>query len=157
MFSNMLGKMGISSSDKEKEHKELIERISNMNLTDMRSYINNKIPDLQVSEEGLVEILNKLLKVDDKTDKRYVDIEDMDSKIRKGLDLIVNILTNKKLSIEAIEVAIALYDASKEMIEKYDTDNKQIYMSKIREALNKAIENMALKSEIQRKMKVIHG
>jgi len=151
----MLGKIGISTNDKEKIHNELVERISKMNLTDMRSYTNNRIPDLPVSEDGLIEILKRLLEVDEKTHKRYVDIEDMDSKIRKGLDLIINILTNKKLSVEAIEAAIELFEASKEMIEKYDTENKQIYHSKIREALNKAIETINMKSEIQRKMGVI--
>ncbi|MCK9491558.1 MAG: hypothetical protein M0Q24_05670 [Sulfurimonas sp.] len=155
MFSNMLGKIGISKNDKEKKHNELVERISKMNLTDMRSYINNRISDLPVSADGLEEVLKRLLEVDEKTQKRYIDIEDMDSKIRKGLDLIINILANRKLSIEAIEAAIELFEVSKEMIEKYDTDNKQIYLSKIRESLNKAIENMNKKSEIQRKMGVI--
>ncbi|MDY0232764.1 MAG: hypothetical protein RBS11_01910 [Sulfurimonas sp.] len=155
MFSNMLGKIGISTNDKEKMHNELVERISRMNLTDMRSYINNRISDLPVSEDGLKEILKRLLEVDEKTDKRYIDIEDMDSKIRKGLDLIINILANKKITIEAIEVAIELFEASKEIIEKYDNDNKQIYHSKIRDSLNKAIETMNMKSEIQRKMGVI--
>jgi hypothetical protein len=151
----MLGKIGISTNDKEKMHNELVERISRMNLTDMRSYINNRISDLPVSEDGLKEILKRLLEVDEKTDKRYIDIEDMDSKIRKGLDLIINILANKKITIEAIEVAIELFEASKEIIEKYDNDNKQIYHSKIRDSLNKAIETMNMKSEIQRKMGVI--
>jgi len=151
----MLGKIGISKNDKEKKHNELVERISKMNLTDMRSYINNRISDLPVSADGLEEVLKRLLEVDEKTQKRYIDIEDMDSKIRKGLDLIINILANRKLSIEAIEAAIELFEVSKEMIEKYDTDNKQIYLSKIRESLNKAIENMNKKSEIQRKMGVI--
>ncbi|MDD2449038.1 MAG: hypothetical protein PHG10_05180 [Sulfurimonas sp.] len=155
MFSNMLGKIGISTNDEEKMHNELVERISKMNLTDMRSYINNRISDLPVSEDGLKEVLKRLLEVDEKTDKRYIDIEDMDSKIRKGLDLIINILANKKITIEAIEVAIELFEASKEIIEKYDNDNKQIYHSKIRDSLNKAIETMNMKSEIQRKMGVI--
>ncbi len=155
MFSKMLGKIGLSTNDKEKKHKELVERISKMNLTDMRTYTNNRIPDLPVSEAGIEEILKKLLEVDEKTQKRYLDIEDMDSKIRKGLDLIVNILTNKKLSIEAIELAIELFEVSKEMIEKYDLDNKQIYISKIRESLSKSIETMSKKSEIKRKMGVI--
>ncbi|MDD3835048.1 MAG: hypothetical protein PHS42_06200 [Sulfurimonas sp.] len=151
----MLGKIGISTNDEEKMHNELVERISKMNLTDMRSYINNRISDLPVSEDGLKEVLKRLLEVDEKTDKRYIDIEDMDSKIRKGLDLIINILANKKITIEAIEVAIELFEASKEIIEKYDNDNKQIYHSKIRDSLNKAIETMNMKSEIQRKMGVI--
>lgn len=155
MFSNILNKIGISVDDKEKNHKELVERISKMNLTDMRTYINNKIPDLHVSEDGLVVVLKRLYEVDEKTQKRYLDIEDMDSKKRKGLDSIVNVLTNKKLSIDAIEVAIELLDVSKEMIEKYDKENKQIYYSKIKESINQAIENMSKKSEIRRKMGVI--
>lgn len=155
MFSNMMEKIGISANSKERAHKKLVERVSMMNLTDMRTYINNRIPDLQVSKEGLVEILKRLLEVDENTNKRYIDIEDMDSKIRKGLDLILNILASKKISIEAIEVAIELFEVSKEMIEKYDTDNKQIYYSKIRDSLNNAIEGINKKSEIRRKMGVI--
>ena len=155
MFSGVLGKMGISTSNKERMHNELVERISKMNLTDMKSYTNNNITDLPVSTESLVEVLRRLLAVDEKTDKRYLDIEDMDSKIKKGLDLIISILANKKLSIEAIEVAVELYEVSKEMIKKYDTDNKQIYLSKISESINKAIENMNKKTDIQRKMGII--
>lgn len=96
MFSKMLGKIKNSSSDENREHRELVDKISKMNLTDMRTYINNRIPDLPVSEDGLSEILYRLLKVDEKTSKRYIEIDDMDSKIKKGLELVLSILSNKK-------------------------------------------------------------
>ena len=59
MFSKILGKIKSSSADENQEHQELVARIFKMNLTDMRSYINNQIPDFHVNEDGLIAVLHK--------------------------------------------------------------------------------------------------
>jgi hypothetical protein len=154
MFSKMLGKMKSSSSDNQ-ENRELVDRISKMNLTDMRAYINNRVPDFPVDEEGLSEILHKLLEVDEKTSKRYIDIDDMDSKIKKGFDLILVILKNKKITVTTIELVNEYLELSRDMVQKYDKDNKQIYCTKFKDSIALAVDNMNAKSELQRKMDVI--
>jgi len=146
MFSNIFEK---------KKSRDLVDRISRMNLSDMRVYINNRIPDFPVEEEGLIEILHKLLEVDEKTSKRYIEIGDMDSKIKKGFDLVISILTNKKVSVTIIELVNDFFEKSKDIIEKYDKENKQIYFSKFKDAIDLAIENMNARSEFQKKMGVI--
>ncbi|WP_415397117.1 hypothetical protein [Sulfurimonas sp. CS5] len=156
MFSKILGKMNNSISDNQ-ENRELIDRVSKMNLTDMRTYINNRIADYPVDEEGLIEVLHKLLKVDEKTSKRYIDIGDMDSKIKKGFDLVLSILTNKKISVTAIELVNEFSEKSKDIIEKYDKENKQIYYTRFKDSIELAINNMNIKNELQRKMDVISG
>ena len=155
MFSKILGKSNDSSSDENHENKVLIARIAKMNLTEMKQYISNRIPDLPVNEQGLIEIMNKLLEVNKKTSQRYVNIDDMDSKIKKGFDLILSLLTNKKITVTAIELVNEFLEKSKDIVEKYDKDNKQIYYSKFRDSITLAIDNMNKVSEFQRKSNLI--
>nr|WP_321267264.1 hypothetical protein [uncultured Sulfurimonas sp.] len=155
MFSKILGKIKNSSDEENEEQKNLVEKISKMNLTDMRIYVNNKIPNFQVCEDGLIEILNKLLEVDAKTSKRYIDISDNDSKIKKCFDLVLIILTNKKITITAIELVNQFIENSKEIIQKFDQENKQIYSSKFKNHMDLALNNINTRSEMQRKMGVI--
>ncbi|EDZ63645.1 hypothetical protein SMGD1_1252 [Sulfurimonas gotlandica GD1] len=157
MFSKILGKMKSFSSDKNQEHRDLVEKISKMNLTDMRAYINNRVPDLQVNEDGLIVILNKLLEVDEKTSKRYIEIDDMDSKIKNGFDLVLSILTNKKVTVSSIELVNEFLEKSRDIIQKYDTENKQIYCSKFKDSISLAVRNMNAKSEFKNKLNVIGG
>jgi hypothetical protein len=156
MFSKILGKIK-NNSDDNQENRELVDRISKMNLTEMRAYINNRIPDFPVDEKGLIEILNKLLKVDEKTSKRYIDINDMDIKIKKGFDLIISILTNKKVTVTSIELVNEFLENSRDIVQKYDKENKQIYSTRFKDSIDLAINSMNKKSELQRKMDVIGG
>ena len=155
MFSKMLGKLKDSSSDEDRQRRDLVEKISKMNLTDMRAYINNRVPNFQVDEDGLIEVLNRLLEVDEKTSKRYINMDDNDSKIKKAFDLVLNILTNKKITVTAIELVNEFLENSKDIIHKYDKENKQIYFSKFNDAIESAVNNMNARSELQRKMDVI--
>jgi len=155
MFSNMLGKIKNFSSDENQEKKDLTDKISKMNLTDMRAYINNRIPDFSIDEDGLNEVLHKLLEVNEKTSKRYIEIDDMDSKIKKGFDLVLSILTNKKVTVTTIELVNEFLDKSKDIVQKYDRENKQIYYTKFKDAMELAIKYMNAKAELQRKMDVI--
>ena len=155
MLSKILAKTKDASAEKSKEHKELVAKISKMNLTDMRAYINNRILDNLVSEEGLNEILHKLLKVDEKTSKRYIDGGDMDSKIKKSFDLILNILKSKKINVTAIELVNEFLEVSKDIVQNYDNKHKQIYDTKFRNAIILAIDNINKKVELKRKMDVV--
>jgi hypothetical protein len=156
MFSKILGNMKSSSSEENHEKKELIVKIAKMNLTEMRTYINNRIVDNPVCEYGLSEILNKLLKVDNKTSKRYINIDDMDSKKKKGFDLVLSILTNKKITVEAIELANEFLKVYTDIIDKYDIDYKEIYSVRFKDAIILAVDDMNAKSELHKKMNLIY-
>ena len=51
MFGNILGKKKSEVSSEDREHAELVEKISKMKLTDMRAYINNRILNFEVNED----------------------------------------------------------------------------------------------------------
>ena len=139
MFNKILGRKKGSSED-DKEHSELVQRISKMDLTEMKSYLNNRISTMPVCRDGLVAILNLLLKVDKKTNTRYLKIDDNDAKIKKGFDLAIKISTHNLITFPVIKALQEFESVYKNIIEKFDTDNKQTYKSKI----NKAIQNAVL-------------
>ncbi len=136
MFSKLLGK----KDSKNIDNKVLADRIEAMNLTELRSYINNKIADFKIDEDGLNEVMKKMLKLNEKTSKRYIEIDDMDSKIKKGFDLVLSVMSNKKITIQTIELTTQFLELYKDIIEKYDKENKQIYLDKFKKSLNTAIE-----------------
>ncbi|WP_321779578.1 hypothetical protein [Sulfurimonas sp.] len=154
MFGSILGKIkGVSGEDKV--HKELVQKIAKMNLTDMKAYISDRMPDMSVDEDGISEIMTRLLKEDEKTSKRYINADDMDSKIKKGFDLVLTLLTNKKLTVLAIEQVDEFIKTYKEIIDSYDKKHKQIYGSRFKDALGKAVDLISLRAELNRKSKVI--
>ncbi len=155
MFSKILGKKENSATQKQGASTELTQRISSMNLTEMRAYINNKIPDLEVSEEGLIEILKKLVYPDKKTSKRYIEIDDMQSKVKKGLDLIVSIAKHKKITVVAIELIQEYIQVSEDIIQKYDQEHKEIYASRLKDALGNAVNVVNARSNLKTKMDVL--
>jgi len=155
MFGKILGKKKSEVSSQDKAHNEMVERVSKMTLTDMRAYVKNKILDFEVDEDGLVEVLRRLTTRNSETNKRYIEIDDMDSKKKKGFDLIISIASHSKITVVAVELIqefILLYE---DVIKKFDRDNKQIYESKLKDALSKAIGNISEMAELKRKMTVL--
>jgi len=79
----------------------------------------------------------------------------MDSKIKKGFDLVISIASHAKITVVAVELIqefITLYD---DVITKFDRDNKQIYESKLKDALQRAINNISEMADLKRKMNVL--
>ncbi len=155
MFGNILGKKKSEKSAESVEHTELIEKISKMNLTDMRAYINNKVLNLEVDEDGLVEVLRRLTTKNTKTSKRYIEIDDMDSKIKKGFDLVINISSHAKITVVAVEHIQEFIELYTDIIDNFDRENKQIYASKLNDALAKSIANISEMANLKRKMNVL--
>lgn len=155
MFSKLLGKKNSEEQAENKESAELAEKISKMNLTDMKSYVKNKIPNLEVTEEGLIEVMNRLITPDKNTSKRYIEADDMDSKIRNGFELVLTISDNRKMTIETIELMQKFIEVYHDIILKYDTDNKQIYGSRLKDAVNKAVINVGQMIELTEKAKIL--
>ena len=148
MFSKFLG----NSKDNIVDDDNIALKISKMNLTEMRSYVNNKINDFEITQVGLVEVMKKLTVTDEKT---YLQIDDMDSKKKKGFDLVLMVANSKQISVEAVELLQEFTVVYKDLILKYDTDNKEIYESRFKDALEQSINNVNKLSELDRKRTVL--
>ncbi len=153
MFGKILGK-NKKESEQDIDTQVIIEKISKMNLVDMRVYVNDKLKDFEVCEDGLNEVMRRLISKSTQ-EKRYIESDAMDSKKKKAFDLVILVSKNKKVTIvttELIQEFIKLYN---DIIIKFDADNKQIYESKLKDSINSTIATITSKAEIDRKNKVL--
>jgi len=151
MFGNILGKSEEESGE-ENNHKEIAEKVTKMNLTQMRTYVNNKLKEFEVCEDGLVVVMRRLVLEDEHTSKRYLQEDDMDSKIKKAFDLVITIGSNKKISITAIELIQQFTEVYADIIAKYDTDYKEIYASRFKDTIQNAVNLVGEVTKIEREM-----
>lgn len=153
MFGNILG----NSKDKELENDNslMINKVAKMNLTEMRSFVNNKVIDLGVSQEGLVEVMKRLTVINKTSSKYYIVTDDMDSKKKKGFELVLLVAKNIHMSADIVEQLQEFIVVYEELIHKYDTENKDIYISRFNDAISLAINNVNKQSELGRKANVL--
>ena len=154
MFSSILGKKE-ETSDSDSKYEEVFQKISKMNLTEMRSYVNNKIKDFEVTKEGLLAVMKRLVMEDENTSKRYIKDDDMDSKIKKAFELVLIVSTNKKICIAAIELIQQFTEVYADIIAKYDQEHKQIYSSRFKDSIENAVNLVGEVTKIERKMGVL--
>lgn len=154
MFENLFGKKS-KVDDEAKVNAHITDKISHMNLTDMRAYLNNRITGFDVCEFGLSEVMKKLTLEDEESEQRYLHIDDMDTKIKKAFDLVLMIAVHKKISIDTVEYIQEFIEVYKDITESFDTRNKQIYGSKLNDALKVAIAGVNSKEELKNKMQVL--
>ncbi len=153
MFSKILGK-NKNDINGDKEHQIIIDKVSKMHLADMRLYVNNKLNDFEICENGLREVMKRLVSKDLKNN-RFIETDAMDSKIKKAFDLVIIIAANKKITVtvaELIQDFIKIYD---DLIIKFDKDNKQIYTSKLKDSLALSIENITMMTRENKKSSIL--
>jgi hypothetical protein len=155
MFRAILKRKKEDVSDDGSNHAELVSKISKMNLTEMRSYIKNRIKDFHVTEDGLVEVMNRLVQVDEKTKKYYLKSDDMDSKKKKAFDLILAIVENKRINIKTVELIQKFMEIYKDIIAEYDKEYKEIYSSRLIDAVHLALLNINEKAALKNKMNIL--
>jgi hypothetical protein len=153
MFGKILGKSKEEAS-KDSNNNKIIEKIQTMNLTDMRYYVNNKLKDFELSEDGLNEVLRKINSVD-ANEKRFIDTDSMDTKLKKTFDLVIIIAKSKKITVTTLELIQEFMKIYDDLIQKFDKDNKQIYSSKLKDALSGAVNSLSTMSEVNEKIKVL--
>ncbi|MEA3370770.1 MAG: hypothetical protein U9Q40_05465 [Campylobacterota bacterium] len=153
MFGNLLGKN--KKSDSKNDVTQIVARVSKMNLSEMRFYVNNRVTDLAISEDGIVEVLKKLTHIDIESSKRYLQTDDMDSKKKKGFDLVILICKNMHVKAETVELLQEFILVYEELIRAYDTQHKDIYASRLTDAISLAIEGVNRHSELNRKTNVL--
>ncbi len=155
MFSSLLKKKETQDTKMDESLQKLISKIDTMNLTEMRSYVKGNIKELEVTADGLNLVLERLIKVDANTNKTYINQDDMDSKKKKAFDLVLTILTNKKINIQTIELVQSFLNLYKEILSQYDKKNKDIYASRFSDAISSAVAMMELMTDMNNKMNVL--
>ncbi|MEA2098731.1 MAG: hypothetical protein U9P72_01220 [Campylobacterota bacterium] len=151
MFNDILNK---KKQEKDEQCNDIKEKISKMNLSEMRVYVNDNLKSFALSECGLREIMSRLVSKDSAS-KRFIESDAMDSKIKKAFELVLLIASSKKMTVattKLIENFISLYG---DLIMKFDTDNRQIYDSKLKNSLILAIENVAKISVYKNKREIL--
>ena len=153
MFGKILGKK--DSEAKSDDNKALVEKISKMNLTDMRAYVKNNVTDFEATTDGLNEIMKKLTTPDEQHNKYYLNSDDMDSKKKKAFDLVLLIAADKRADIETLELVQKFQELYKEIINAYDKEYKQIYSSRFDDAIKVGLANIQELAEVKNKMDVL--
>jgi len=155
MFGNILGRKKEDISKEDKANSEIESKILKMNLTDMRAYVKNNMGDFESCEDGLISVMARLNTLNEETSKRYIELDDMDSKKKKGFDLVIVIAGHKKMTVTALEMIQKFIELYEDIIDKYDHDNKQIYKSKLNTALENAMKTIVAMNEVNEKAKVL--
>ncbi len=153
MFGKILGKKK-EETQEDSSHQIIVEKIAKMNISDMRFYVNNKLSDFEVCEDGLNEVMRRL-NSQDADEKRFIEMDAMDSKKKKAFDLVILISKNKKVTIVVTELMQEFMENYKDILTKFDKDNKQIYTSLLKDALTAAITTISTMAEINRKTTVL--
>lgn len=79
----------------------------------------------------------------------------MDSKKKKGFELVLLVAKNIHMSADIVEQLQEFIVVYEELIHKYDTENKDIYISRFNDAISLAINNVNKQSELGRKANVL--
>ncbi|MDO8455119.1 MAG: hypothetical protein Q7S59_11155 [Sulfurimonas sp.] len=156
MFENIINILKNSDSGSDKKKLEMMDKISKMNLTDMRAYMKGGMQGFEPSEEGVIEILKKLITVNEETSERYLEADDMDSKIKNCFELVLIIASDIRITIDAIELIQEFINVYSDIITDYDTKNKQIYGSKLKNSIKNAIHIVNTKTDFSRKENVLN-
>ena len=127
MFGGIFEKKEKVKSAHKHSHSETAVRVSKMNLTEMRTYVNNKLANDEITEDGLYEVMKKLITPHETTMKLYIQIDDMDQKKKKAFDLIFLISQSKKITIQTVELMEKFTELYEDIIKKFDQDYKEIY------------------------------
>jgi len=155
MFGNILGRKKEDINKEDIAYTQMLTKISKMNLTEMRSYVKNNIKDFKVSEDGLVEVMSRLIVEDTNTKQYYIKDDDMDSKKKKAFDLVLAIAENKKINLVTIELIQKFIEIYKDMIHAYDKEHKDIYISRFMESIKYALMSIEGKAAFENKMELL--
>jgi hypothetical protein len=153
MFGKILGKKE-NSTLSNKRDKEILEKVQKMTLTEMRDYLKNKILGFESCEQGVSAVMNRLI-TKDASSKRYIESDSMDSKIKKTFELVLIVASHRKVTVKIVEQIQEFIKIYHDLISKYDKENKQIYGSRLKEALTTSISNINKMAELNRKNTIL--
>ncbi len=153
MLSKLFGKKGSQEQENE-ELRELKEKIEKMNLSELSLYVKGKLEGLEVSEEGLVLVLQRLLaKIND--ERLFLDESDDDSKLKKAFDLIVYMAKQNRITPKAIELIVEFMRVYEKLIKEFDRKYKEIYEERLKHSVESAMQIIEAKIALQNKMNML--
>ncbi len=155
MFGSFFDKKNDNANEELKQHLVIVDKISKMNLTELRDYVNNKLKNFGITEDGLIEAMKKLVLPDEKTGKRYLLMDDMDSKKKKAFELVLLVGKSKKITIETVELIQDFTLEYEDLINQYDEDFREIYSSRLKDTISYSLANMHQLTEFKNKMSVL--
>lgn len=155
MFGNLLKRKETVQEKMDGPLQDIILKIDKMNLTEMHSYINNRIKDLEVSTDGLNLVLERLIRVDTTSKKSYIKSDDMDSKKKKAFDLVLTVMKKKIINIQTIELMQNFLIVYEELIAAYDKEHKDIYASRFNDAISSSVAMIELISGMENKLNIL--
>jgi hypothetical protein len=123
-------------SFKERKKKLLREQIFKMSLSQKIFYANNKLKDIPITREGLVEVLDSLIAEDKKTKQRYLKLYDDNEKKQKVFDLVLYLSNHTMLTPESVELLKTFPLVYESVIIMYDQQTKQKYALAFEKAIN---------------------
>ncbi len=143
MFKKILGKKEQTKGE-SKEFSEALSKVQNMNLTEMRIYVNNKIASFPVSTYGLLAVMEKLTLENKTTNKLYLEESDTDVKKKKAFDLVLLVAKSTKINLKVLDMVEYFTKVYAPIIAKFDKDNKEIYTSRFQEMHTQALAALAV-------------
>jgi len=155
MFSKLLGKKDTKNSENDALQEEIKSRVAKMNLTEMRAYLNNNIKDFFVTSYGLNEVLRKLTSLDEKSQKYYLNADDMDSKKKKAFDLVIGSMKNSNMTLETLELLKKFIEVYADIIAEYDRKHKEIYISRLNDAVDLGVKTLEHLLHISNKTNIL--
>jgi len=153
MLSKLFGKRGDSAED-DSDFKALKEKISQMNLSELRLYAKGKLDGFEVSEEGLVLVLERLL-VPINEKRLFLDADDDDTKLKKAFDLVISIARENRVSMKVVELIAKFIQTYEKLIKAFDQKHKEIYEDRLKKAVDNAMEIVEAKMALQNKMNML--
>ncbi len=111
---------------------DITHKISMMNLNEKKCYICNKISEMPICKDGLVEVMKSLLAEDMKIKKNLAEFV-------KELELAIHISTHKKVTPPIVHLLKEFENLYKDAIKKIDQEHMQTYSYKIKKAIENSI------------------
>ncbi len=136
------------------EFSQLKERIGKMNLSEMNLYVKGKLEGLPPSEEGIIQVLMRLVsKIN--AERYFLDPSDDDSKLKKAFDVVLHISKNKMVTLKAMELIANFFQLYESLIHNYDKKYKEIYAERFKKAIDDAMEIIEAKVSLQNRMNIL--
>jgi len=150
----MLSKIFKKVKNSNQQKSELQLKIEKMNLSELRLYIRDKMEGFSLSEEGLNEVLKRLIsKINDS--RYFLDNSDDDSKLKKAFELVLNISKSRKVNFKSVELIAAFLYTYDALIREYDQKHKEIYQDRLNKAIDRANMMVEAKTSLDDKQKLL--
>jgi len=126
-----LFKKKIKEKSETKKKEELIEKVDQMDIYAMASYLEEDNP----SELGIEIVLQKLVKRNEATKRRFIESTDSKFKLNKCFDMVIDISEHNSSSKKTLILLEKFIYTYSDLIRSHDERNDKEYEEKINHAI----------------------